>query len=166
VSKRRKPLIKIIAVGNNFYGDDGIGSEILSVLDGMPEFNSCQLIDSATDALGFIDHFNDADHIIIIDAAKMGEIPGTVKAFSANDALLNIQMDHLSIHGISLAETFEIARAIGAMPNSITIIGIEPESFSITEGLSETVTKSIPQAVSRIIELNQDIIDHYRGNYA
>ncbi len=166
MSNKRKPLVKIIAVGNALYGDDGVGSEILRLLRGMSEFNSCKLIDGAIDAFGLIDQFSNADHIIIIDAAKMGEIPGTVKTFDVNDASLLIQMDHLSIHGISLAEAFEIARVIGAMPKHITIVGIEPESFAISEGLSKTVTKSIPQAVSRLIELNQNIIDHCRGNYA
>ena len=35
----------------------------------------------ATDALGIVDYLKGTDHAIIIDAAQMGEKPGTVNCF-------------------------------------------------------------------------------------
>ena len=49
--------IKVIAVGNDLYGDDGIGNAVLQVLEQIPDMNDIELIDGATDALGLIDHF-------------------------------------------------------------------------------------------------------------
>jgi len=149
----KKIKFKIIAVGNDLYGDDGIGNAVLNTLREIPEMNSIELIDGATDALGMIDHFENTEHVIVIDAAQMGEQPGTVKVFNKDEVKLKIKMDHLTVHGISLAETFDIAQTVDKLPEKVTIIGIEPKNIGITEKLSDTVTQSIPIIVSHIINL-------------
>ena len=145
--------LKVIAVGNDLYGDDGVGNAVLNVLEQIPEMKKIELIDGATDALGLIDHFSGTDHVIIVDAAQMGEEPGTVKVFSKEEVKLKIKMDNLSVHGISLAETFDIAQTVDSLPEKITIIGIEPKNIGISQGLSDVVMQSIPEVVSNIINL-------------
>lgn len=144
---------KVIAIGNDLYGDDGVGNAVLNVLEQIPEMKDIELIDGATDALGLIDHFSGTDHVIIVDAAQMGENPGTVKVFDKEEVKLKIKMDNLSVHGISLAETFEIAQAVDSLPKKITIIGIEPKNIGISQELSDVVIQSIPEIVSNIINL-------------
>lgn len=144
---------KVIAIGNDLYGDDGVGNAVLNVLEQIPEMKDVELIDGATDALGLIDHFSGTDHVIIVDAAQMGEDPGTVKVFGKEEVKLKIKMDNLSVHGISLAETFEIAQAVDSLPKKITIIGIEPKNIGISQELSDVVMQSIPEIVSNIINL-------------
>lgn len=144
---------KVIAIGNDLYGDDGVGNAVLNVLEQIPEMKDIELIDGATDALGLIDHFSGTDHVIIVDAAQMGEDPGTVKVFDKEEVKLKIKMDNLSVHGISLAETFEIAQAVDSLPKKITIIGIEPKNIGISQELSDVVIQSIPEIVSNIINL-------------
>lgn len=144
---------KVIAIGNDLYGDDGVGNAVLNVLEQIPEMKDVELIDGATDALGLIDHFSGTDHVIIVDAAQMGEDPGTVKVFDKEEVKLKIKMDNLSVHGISLAETFEIAQAVDSLPKKITIIGIEPKNIGISQELSDVVMQSIPEIVSNIINL-------------
>ena len=158
-------LIKVIAVGNDLYGDDGIGNAVLKALEQIPDMNDIELIDGATDALGLIDHFSETDHVIIVDAAQMGEKPGTVKVFSKEEVKLKIKMDHLSVHGISLAETFDIAKMVDSLPKNITIIGIEPKNIGISESLSDVVTQAIPEVVSNIINLTQINNSLNRGSY-
>lgn len=145
--------LKVIAVGNDLYGDDGVGNAVLNALKQIPEMKDVELIDGATDALGLIDHFSGANHVIIVDAAQMGEEPGTVKVFSKEEVKLKIKMDHLSVHGISLAETFDIAQVVDSLPEKITIIGIEPKNIGISQKLSDVVMQSIPEVVSNIINL-------------
>lgn len=162
----KSKIIKVIAVGNDLYGDDGVGNAVLQVLEKMPDMKGIELIDGATDALGLIDHFKGVDHVIIVDAAQMGEIPGTVKVFNKEEVKLKIKMDHLSVHGISLAETFDIAQAVDSLPEKITIIGIEPKNIGISQKLSEVVTQSIPEIVSNIINLTQINNSLSGGSYA
>lgn len=150
--------LKIIAVGNSFYGDDGIGETILLALKDIPEMQDIPLISGATDALGLIDHFANTDHVIIIDAAQMGYEPGTVKTFDETLAKLTIRQDHISLHGFSIADTIELARQIDSLPKKITIIGIEPEQLKINTGISLSVQKAVPIVLSNILTLYQDQI--------
>ena len=161
---KKDSKLKVIAVGNDLYGDDGVGNAVLHELEKMPEMKEIELIDGATDALGLIDHFSGVDHVIIVDAAQMGEIPGTVKVFNKEEVKLKIKMDHLSVHGISLAETFDIAQIVDSLPKKITIIGIEPKNIGISQSLSNVVTQSIPEVVSNIINLTNNSLS--RGKYA
>ena len=149
--------LKVIAIGNDLYGDDGVGNAVLNVLEQIPEMKDVELIDGATDALGLIDHFSGAKHVVIIDAAQMGEKPGTVKVFSKEEVKIKIKMDNLSVHGISLAETFNIAQMVDSLPEKITIIGIEPKNIGISQKLSNVVTQSIPDVVSNIINLTHNL---------
>lgn len=147
--------MKIIAVGNSLYGDDGVGEAVLHALGDLPELSNVELFDGATDALGLIDQFADTDHVVIIDAANMDSQPGTVKVFDAGKTQMMIKSDHLSLHGISLAETFEIARMADSLPQKLTIVGIEPQQLHVAEGLSPAVSRAVPEVVSKILELNQ-----------
>lgn len=153
----KSPTLKIISVGNDLYGDDGIGTAILKKAKEYSAFANTPLIDCATDALSIIDHFQDAEHVLIIDAAKMGEPPGSVKLFDATKAKLLIKTDHLSVHGISLTETMKIAKRIGVYPKTVTIMGIEPEQLSVNRGLSSTVSDAIPTALAKLIEFQSTL---------
>jgi len=157
---------KIIAVGNDLYGDDGIGNAVLNAIAQIPKLKDVELVDGATDALGLIDHFEDMDHIILVDAAQMGEEPGTVKIFDKDEVKLKIKMDHLTVHGISLAETLEIAKTIEKLPKKVTIIGIEPKNIGISEKLSDNALQAIPIVVSHIINLTNLNNSLSGGSYA
>ena len=76
-----------------------------------------------------------------------------MKVFSKEEVKLKIKMDNLSVHGISLAETFDIAHVVDSLPEKITIIGIEPKNIGISQSLSDVVMRSIPEVVSNIINL-------------
>lgn len=145
--------LKIIAIGNDFYGDDGVGCALLNRLEKSQEFDKIPLIDGATDALGLIDHFCNAKHVIIIDAAKMGLKPGTVKIFDGKDVNTHIFSDHFSVHGLSLVDTFALAEMVDSLPEKITVVGIEPKHLQIARGLSQPVQQSIDQAVDNIRNL-------------
>jgi hydrogenase maturation protease len=142
--------VKIFAVGNPLYGDDGIGKAVLDRIGESDLFPGAQLIDVGTDALALIDHFADDEFHVIIDAAKMGEAPGSVVSFTPDQARLKITWDHLSLHGFGLAETFNMARGIGRLPARLKVVGVEPESINIDEGLSAEVTAAIPRVVDII----------------
>lgn len=145
--------LKIIAVGNAFYGDDGIGMAVLEQLKNMSGMKKIPLINGATDALGLIDHFEDSEHVIIIDAARMGCRPGTVRAFNGSSASLEIIEDHLSFHGLGLSDAIQLATELQRLPERLSIVGVEPEQLTISCGLSEKVRNAIPEVIETIFAL-------------
>ena len=60
-----------------------------------------------------------------------------------------------SVHEVSLADLFDIARLTDTLPAQRALIGIEPEQVDWGDQLSPAVAAAVPEAVSRIQTLLQ-----------
>ncbi len=156
--------MKIIAVGNSLYGDDGIGSAVLDTIRDGDLFPVAELLDMKTDALAMIDHFDSDGLHIVIDAVKMGKTPGTVVKFAPDEVEMVMQWDQLSLHGFGLAETFAMAKQIGKLPQQTVVIGVEPEQIDINNGLSPSVQEGIAKVISIIAEVAKNDRANHPGN--
>jgi hydrogenase maturation protease len=153
--------VKIIAVGNPLYGDDGVGAAVLERIRADGLFPGAELFDAGTDALSLIDVFDDRHLHVIVDAAKMGLAPGRVARFTPGEARLRIRWDHLSLHGFGLAEAFAMAESIGSLPGRIVILGVEPQRVEVDKGLSGAVAAAVPEVLAHIqAEVRSDEADH------
>ena len=142
--------MKIIAVGNSFYGDDGVAVAVLERIRSEQLFPEAELVDVGTDALALLDHLEADGWNVVIDAARMDLEPGAVCAFGPGEVRLRIQSDHLSMHGFGLAETFDLARQLEILPSRLLIVGVEPELIEINRGLSAAVAAAVPEVVKTI----------------
>lgn len=142
--------MRIFAVGNSFYGDDGVGAAVLDRIREADIFPGACLFDAHTDALALLDRFTPGETNIIVDAADMGLEPGAVAAFRPAEVDMKIRSDHLSMHGFGLGETFAMAARLGSMPEDVLIVGVQPAQMEINTGLSEPVAAAIPQVLSLI----------------
>ena len=142
--------MKIFAVGNSFYGDDGIGAAVLDEIRQNDHFPGADLVDVHTDALALLDHLVGGETNVIVDAAQMGLEPGAAVVFRPDEVRMKIKSDHLSMHGFGLAEAFDLAAQLDRMPADVLIVGVEPERVEINQGLSDVVKKTLPRIISLI----------------
>ena len=142
--------MKIIAVGNSFYGDDGIGAAVLDRIRQDEVFPGAELVDVHTDALALLDHLAVGEKNVVVDAAQMGLEPGAAVGFRPDEVRLKIKSDHLSMHGFGLAEAFDLAGRLDKMPADVLIVGVEPERIEINQGLSKVVKEAVPRVISII----------------
>ncbi len=142
--------MKIFAVGNSFYGDDGVGVAVLDSIREANTFPGADLYDAHTDALVLLDRFSPGELNVIIDAADMGLEPGSVEGFRPSEVRVKIKSDHLSMHGFGLGETFILAESLGTMPENVLIVGVQPARIEINKGLSEAVAAAVPRVISLI----------------
>jgi hydrogenase maturation protease len=142
--------VKVIAVGNAFYGDDGVGAAVLEAIRESGSFPGAELIDLQTDALALLDHFEPGRSHVIVDAAQMGLAAGEVAAFRPDEVRLRIRQDNLSVHGFGLAEAFALAGQLERMPADVLIVGVEPARIEIDTGLSDAVAAAVPRVLSLI----------------
>jgi hydrogenase maturation protease len=150
--------MKVIAVGNAFYGDDGVGAAVLETIRESHSLPGAELIDIQTDALALLDHLEPGVRHVIVDAAQMGRAPGEVVAFRPDEVRLHIRQDNLSVHGFGLPEAFGMATQLGRMPEDVLIVGVEPESIVINTGLSAAVAAAVPRVVDIIqAEVGPDV---------
>jgi len=115
------------------------------------------------DALSLIDHFSDTEQVIIIDAVKMGMQPGTIKVFETSDVEFTVLSKLFSLHGINLANVLELAELIGAIPDKITIVGVEPEQLQAGKGLSPAVADARTEIIDNLRSLIFECQHQIRG---
>ncbi len=139
----------VIGVGNLLRGDDGVGVRVAQALARMPLPEGVEVIDGGTQGLDLLFELEQADEVVLIDAAEMGRAPGEARVFDA--ALLDGEagVRFSCLHGIGIAEVVAIGRAVGVEPK-LTIVGIQPADTNPQEGLSNTLAAHLPEYVALV----------------
>ncbi len=134
----------LIGVGNPLRGDDGVG---LAVAAGVRAMESIQ---SPGASFELMDLWEGADEVILVDAARSGAIPGTIHRLDAGTTPLPGSMLATSTHSVGLAETVELARQLGRLPQNVTVYGIEAGNLTRGDTLSPEVRRSAEALVEMI----------------
>jgi len=138
----------ILGVGNTMRHDDGVGVEVIKLLQ-QEQLPNIDLQDGGTDGLGLIDIIKQYHKAIIIDAVNMQMSPGSIKSFDSQEAKIKIKNDALSTHGFGLAEVLRLLEQLGC-DTQIKIIGVQPQDISFGEGLTEVVAAKLPYIVKLV----------------
>ncbi len=147
------PDTLILGIGNPLLTDDGAGIHTLERLRGANLPSGVELLDGGTLSFNLLEHVEAAPRLVVIDAAHLGEPPGTVKV------LEDLAMDHWlrsgkrSVHEVGLADVLDMARLTGGLPEPRALVAIEPESLAWGERPTATVTAAIDQAVAETLYL-------------
>ncbi len=139
-------MLKIISLGNEWRGDDGIGPHLLAKLETLEYSIPVQFINAGSDAFVLLDHLTGNDPLIIIDCAQMGKEPGSVCTFRVNEVTIRSVDNAISLHGFSFGDMWKMARRLGTVA-PCTIIGIQPRQIEFGQPLSGEVRSRIPHAI-------------------
>jgi hydrogenase maturation protease len=151
---QRNVNITVLGIGNILLQDEGIGVHIIQQMEKVFDHPNVTLIDGGTnpDTLFLLD--SDIDRLIIIDAAKAGGKPGTLYRFTADE--IESGATPISLHELGLANGLKMMDLLNNKPQSITIIGIEPEKIDFGLELSPELEKNIPLYIESVIqEINE-----------
>ena len=146
--------ILIAGVGNELLSDDGVGVHAVCRLQEEP-IPGVVIADIGTAILHGLHFLESAQRVLVIDAAKGGQPPGTIYLFdAAKTAGLRAPA---SIHAIGLREAAGFLLTNKSAP-PITVLGIEPETLEYGMNLSGPVQAALP----RVISLAREIIARWR----
>ncbi len=117
----------VLAIGNKLLRDEGAGLHVLNALsENHPETEDVTYIDGGILSFTLADAVENADYLIVIDAAELKSKPGTV------NCMVNEQMDQFlgsckrSVHEIGLLDLLDISRLTETLPENRALIGIPP----------------------------------------
>ncbi len=153
LGKNPHVVIRVLCLGNELAGDDGIGIRVGRVLKSLPLPDDLEVV--LRPALGFesLDDCQGCDELIVVDATSTGEAPGTCR-FQPLDALATLSAPFGSTHALGLWQLVEVARHLGTVPSSIRAITVEAESFERNSiELSPRVAAALPRAVGLVLDL-------------
>jgi len=88
--------------------------------------------------------------LIIIDAFKGGEKPGTIYRCTPEDLMAKGER-HMSLHDVGPIETFQMAKILGYQPTTV-IIGVEPEAIDWGMDLSPQIKGRITKIIQAVLK--------------
>lgn len=144
----------IAGIGNKLLGDDGFGPYVIELLESAKLSSNIETLDFGTAGITKATDLKGYDRVIFIDAIQRGGDPGAIyrEDFTPNQ-VKDIKPDQsivqLSLHEAKLEELLSFAKAIGSLPQKITVIGCEPEVLEPRIGLSP----GVEQAARNVAEL-------------
>lgn len=143
----------VIGLGNPLLADDGVGLVLLERLraDGWPDM---ELVDGGTWGLSLLPVLAESDRVLVLDAVRAGNAPGTVVQGSGHD-VKRLYRFPLSPHQIDLSEVMAAAELTGGLPEQVHVIGVEPAS---TEGPCVGLTPAVAQAVPVALDAARQVL--------
>ena len=133
----------IIGVGNRDRGDDGAGVAVVEAL------TECATYVVDAGALDMFNLWSETDDVVVVDAMRSGARPGTVRSFDVRETPLPGET-FASTHSFGPAAGIELARALGRMPTSIEVIGIEAGDLTVGVNLSPPVVQAVHEVTRRL----------------
>lgn len=144
----------ILGIGNTLLRDEGIGIHVLKALQArLPADDALSFVDGGTLSFTLAAEIEASDRLVVIDAAQLGEAPGTVRCFIDNEMDSFLGSCKRSVHEVGLLDLFDIARLTQTLPGQRALVGIQPASVDWGEEPTEAVAAAIPVAVQKVCEL-------------
>ncbi|UHD18355.1 HyaD/HybD family hydrogenase maturation endopeptidase [Thiocapsa bogorovii] len=149
-----QPTTLILGLGNVLMTDEAVGAEVVRRMEQESGTDASMVfIDGGTLSFTLALPIGDCSRLIVVDAATMGEPPGSVRVFE--DAAMDRQLsvNAKTVHEVSLSDLMDIARLTDTLPLQRALVGIEPAFVGWGDQLTPAVEAAIPDAIARIRSL-------------
>jgi hydrogenase maturation protease len=149
--------IAVLGLGNILLRDEGVGVRVVEELDKRFSFSpSIKLIDAGTLGFALVHEIEECPKIIVVDAVKAGNEPGTIYKFKRKDLTFQLPQA-MSAHDVGFLEALEQWRILGIEPE-VVFFGIEPKDMSSWGmELSDCISNKMPKLIELVVnELKND----------
>jgi hydrogenase maturation protease len=146
----------ILGIGNSLLSDEGLGIRMLDYLQRhYPELPNITYLDGGTLSFTLAPWIEEADRLIVIDAAELKASPGTIEVFEGEAMDRFSSKTKRSVHEVSLGDLLAIAHLTGFLPENRALVAVQPRDIDWGQCLSNPVKLALPRAADHIIELLQ-----------
>jgi hydrogenase maturation protease len=143
----------ILGLGNRLESDEALGGLIVerlendpSLLAGLPDPESVELIDGGTVGLGLIPYLTGLDGLIVVDVIHADQRPGTLIDLEGSTLMRHGQV--MSVHDLGAAELLGALHVMQAWPRRVRVVGLEPLAIELE--LTPPVEAGVPRLIDRI----------------
>jgi hydrogenase maturation protease len=144
----------VLGLGNTLLTDEAVGPVVVSRMHADDEApGRVRYLDGGTLSFTLAGPIADCSRLIVLDAAAMGNAPGTVRVFEGEAMDRQLRMHAKSVHEVSLADLLDIARLTDSLPQRRALIGIEPAVVAWGSELTPAVSAAVPQAIALVRHL-------------
>jgi hydrogenase maturation protease len=148
--------VLVMGIGNSLLQDDGVGVHVVDALrtdfrgDWLRLGFEPEIIDAGTVGLALLPTLEDADAVIVVDAAEIGLAPGALRLFRDGDIDRLLSGKQRTVHEVALADLFAAAALRGRSPARRALIAIQPASIDWGLYPTPAVAAAIPRACAAV----------------
>jgi len=144
----------VLGIGNSLLSDEGAGVHLLNyLLEHFPDLPGVTYLDGGTLGFTLAAWIENADNLIVLDAAELEADPGNIRIFRGAAMDRFIGRPRRSVHEVGLGDVLGIAHLTGALPANRALIAIQPQTLAWGRGLSRPVERVIPAAAQQAVEV-------------
>ena len=144
----------VLGIGNTLLTDEGVGVHVLQALaPELANWPDVTLLDGGTLSFTLAGPIEDADALIVVDAANIKSEPGEW-ALLKGDAMDAFLMGNRksTVHEVGLTDLRAIAMLAGHWPEKRAMLAIRPDVVDWGEFPTPSVAAAIPPACAAIVE--------------
>ena len=142
--------VLVIGVGSPDRGDDGVGPVVAAEV-ARRSLPGVTVLAELT-PLDLLDAWAGARTVVLVDAVRTGDPPGTVTTLDATVTRLPVGVGASSTHGLGLADVIEMSRSLGRVPERLVVVGVELADCSPGAVLSPRVRAAVGSAVETVLQ--------------
>ncbi|MGB9129386.1 MAG: hydrogenase maturation protease [Thiobacillus sp.] len=148
----------VLGIGNTLLTDEGIGIHVLQALEPeLANWPDVTLLDGGTLSFTLAGPIEDADALIVVDAANIKTHPGEWALLKGEDMDAFLMSNRKStVHEVGLTDLRVIAMLAGHWPEKRAMLAIRPDVVDWGEQPTPAVAAAIPSACAAIRELIQE----------
>lgn len=151
------PNITVLGIGNILLTDEGFGVRVVEKLYEEYDFpENVSLVDGGVLGINLLGVIADAKHLIVVDAVKNKQPPGTLYRLEKDELPERILLKN-SLHQTDFLETLTLCQAIDKVPETTVVLGVEPEDIlTHSVEMTPTVANRVAETMDLVIrELQQ-----------
>ena len=145
--------IRILGIGNDLIGDDGLGPYAVEILRSRYDFpDHVELVDGGTPGLDFLPYISHARSVMVLDTVSSKGTPGTLKIYRDGEIIGSAPPPRLTPHQPGLRESLMATELTDASPQEMILIGVVPKTVEQGTTLSEPVQAAVDKVLDTVIE--------------
>src|SRR5512139_302112 len=144
----------VLGIGNTLLTDEGVGVHVLQALEPeLADWPDVTLLDGGTLSFTLAGPIEEADALIVVDAANIKNKPGEWSLLKGEemDAFL-MSNRKASVHEVGLTDLRAIAILAGHWPEKRAMLAIQPQTIDWGEQPTAAVAAAIAPVCAAIIE--------------
>ncbi len=142
--------ITVLGIGNLLLKDEGVGIHVIEALKKEPLPENVELVDGAVAGFDLLPIVESCDKLIVVDAIKTSESPGTIYKFDPQH--IDVKKDaNVSLHDMDFFQVLEFAKKHKRLPLT-QMIAIVPKEIELGMDLTPELKKKMPEIVALVKE--------------
>jgi hydrogenase maturation protease len=148
-----QPQITILGIGNILLTDEGFGVRVIEKLFDTYLFpDNVAVVEGGVLGIHLLGTLSKTDHLIVVDAVKNRQPPGTLYRLEKEELPERILMKN-SLHQTDFLETLTLCQMIDKAPETVVVLGAEPEDIEThSVELTPVVAARVDETVAGVLQ--------------